>query len=577
MAHISGQGPHDGFFVLNESGEAKAHSHVPAALQDLSCRVSNVWQRGSVDKQDMQGKLLFAPYTSQSGKPLASETATRIPGQKALSVTLRQSFVQLNKEELACRGMLAECAKGSLEEQRLQGKLETITKKLEIICKTQKNLETDAVADKRKFFDSNYHRAFMIQQLKQAKGKPLDGALYKELADKASPGLINARHINLVSEAGETHGLLRLGVMSDLRNGTTNLRDLKKIVANPALKDIAVRKLQKERDAYKPQTAAYASLQMAIQQLTNAEAALLERSERMNLQMLQYLTAQAERQRPAGDSWNVVDIRLLDPGKRQMDKKCGWVHSEANELLDMAEVFKEFNGKRVVLGSDGPHIDGDTIFIPLPDAKPGDKQEVTLSATLLNISIQTSSLFRSPKNQGLQAEINRQALDNLRKLGNTKLFEDPDWKSMCKSLEKGESTGVVAEEAVTALMRNGNFSVSVGCLSAKDRTGFVVGRSMIKLVAKNDAALRRFLTQQLLSAGSISSQILKDVTGWSHMKLSFSTLGNDVSVAVRLRYMAGLIAETAVDILKKQAAKVSSLVGKTLATRKLVPIFLPGG
>ncbi len=602
MANIPSNSLESSSFVYRPS-EGSSGKVMPA-LAGVSSKVSSVWQRGSLDivrrsrqfetgsrdstkliglqreieLQDLAGRTIEGEYMNPSGDVLAKETASRIPGQRALSITLEQSFRQLHKQELAYMKELSLLSKDQAKTAEIQAKLEDIRKKIAANREMYRNLETDDVVDRRKFFDSNYHRAFMKEGLQKLRGMNLDGTLYKILADKVNPGLVNARNIQLtLGKGSESYGLLRLGVMSDLRNGTTNLRELKKIVeGGAALKDEAVRKLQQEKARYKPHTPAFASLEMAIKELENPEKALFSRRERMNVLMLQYLTASAQRDlsKLTANTWKVIDVRLLDTAKHSIDKGCGWVHDETNELLDMAEIFREFNGKTVVFGTDGPHIDGDKVYIPLPGLKPGATREVTLSATLLNISIQSPSQKGGPKNEGVQAEINRDALHNLQKLQDSSLFDDEEWKTMCALLAKGVSNATVAEQAVCALLRRGDYSVSVGCLSAKDRTGWVVGRALIKLVAGVDKSLRRFLTRQLVSAASVSSQILKDVTGWNFMKLDFRTMGDEASASIKLRHVAGLTAEWAVEGIKKKVKKIASTEIVDPIKRKFVPIFL---
>src|SRR5205823_3004384 len=87
----------------------------------------------------------------------------------------------------------------------------------------------------------------------------------------------------------------------------------------------ALTKLLTKRSEHKEGSASYASLDMAIAQVLNPKEAVALRRERMNLQMLQYLTVQAERtpQNLSSDTWDVVDVRLLSPSKDEIDPESG--------------------------------------------------------------------------------------------------------------------------------------------------------------------------------------------------------------------------------------------------------------
>ncbi len=81
----------------------------------------------------------------------------------------------------------------------------------------------------------------------------------------------------------------------------------------------------------------------------------------------------------------------------------------------------------------------------------------------------------------------------------------------------------------------------------------VVGRAMAKLMAGDSDSIRKYLTKELLGAKSMAAEILKDVTGWRFMKLDARTMGEDVTLPMKLRHTLGLAAEWGVNFFKKRA------------------------
>ncbi|MBS0636691.1 MAG: hypothetical protein JSS12_04200 [Verrucomicrobia bacterium] len=526
-----------GVWVTRRVSDSAVRRSVSLPSSPVGNRPSSVEYRAigvnrKVQLQDADGQDIKAIHTYKS-ETLGMEVAIRVPGHKALSVVLEQAHRQLYRKKQELEGLPP-----TPERQK---ELAEVNGKIKANAQQRQNLIDDSTASKRRFFDSNYHRDFMKSALA---GKTLNGSTYEEIASRTSPGLVNARAIKLLKPDGE-QGLLRLGVMSDLTNGATNLRELKEIKnGNATLQGSAVASLLERMKGYPVGSPAHASLQMAVKQLSEPEKTYEMRKGRMTLQMLQYLAVQAERVDPSkiqGDTWNVVDVRLLTPSKDEMDVESGWLHNETNELLDMQEIFKEFNGKTVVLDGRGPFVDDDgKVHLPID----GEGKELKLNAALLNISIQGDS----SKNE-VQQQVNQEAIAQLE--NHEALQQDDNWKGMLELLKKGESNGTVAEMAVTALVKSG-CTVSVGCLSAKDRTGWVVGRTVIKLMADDRPEVRKFLTSKLIGAGSVASQVLKDVTGWRFMKLDYKTMGSDATLSVKARHTIGLVGEWSVNFIKKK-------------------------
>lgn len=537
---------------------AAATSVKRAAVEGESSRISGVWKRASsspesrssgflnrprsseqlpipgmrkdVKAQDTKGEAILVEHQYQ-GKKVGEESATRVHGQQKFKEAIQGQ-----------RRYLLETDRAGNE------------KKIARLQKMSENSYQDVVVRVRRFFDSNYHRSFMKEACRAVEG-PVTAAKYREIADSTNCGLIHARNMNLKVEKDEhglprEYGLMRLGVMSDLRNGATNLRELKECEGNEGLKQAKLNELKAAQQKYKEGTPSFAALKVAIEDIQNPKEALEARQERMELLMLQYLAAQAERDpsKLEGDTWNVVDVRLLDPSKNEVDSDSGWVHNETNQLLDMKEIFSQFSGKTVVLDGKGPYIDKEG-KVHLPIDRGG--KELDLKARLINISVQGQM-----ENGKVQQSCNSddlQALSDDPAIGNQE-----DWQEMVALLQDGKSNATVAEKAVFALVKAG-YSVSVGCLSAKDRTGWVVGRVMAKLMSEGFPDLRKALTKQLLSAKSMASQILSDVTGWRFMKLDFRTMGSDVTIPMKLKHAAGLTAEWSAKCIKKEVAALKDV------------------
>lgn len=316
----------------------------------------------------------------------------------------------------------------------------------------------------------------------------------------------------------------------------------------------AEKAIEEER-AIKANIASTYASRNVFSSVESLQEAVDARRDCLQTQMLQYLGLQADANSTRlsgiqeGGSWDVVDLRLLNPQKDEFDHEqgSGWCHNESNELTDMHQIFKEFDGATITFGDRGPCIvedpEGGPPQIFLPKAMAGGQEKtITLNATLLNVSIQGQF-----SNSGMQAEINEEAMAKLEKQ-HPQLLDNDNWKAAKKRMGKGKSDGTVAENVLAALVESG-LSTSVGCLSAKDRTGWVVGRMMTKMMAKEEQNssvqrdIEKSLTMQLLDKEtSVALKVIDDVTpGATAMKLDPRTMGKAAGVAGMVKHGMDLV------------------------------------
>jgi hypothetical protein len=154
------------------------------------------------------------------------------------------------------------------------------------------------------------------------------------------------------------------------------------------------------------------------------------------------------------------------------------MHDERVEMEDMQEIFKEFKGKKLLFNGEGPSIDGDTISLPqdcLPQGVevPPDK-EIKLRTIFVNLSVQGNT-----KNNAAQLKINQEAMEDLIK-------QYPEDVETYKKIGDPKQDGGygTAEDFISFLLRTKKMAVSIGCLSAKDRTGFIAERLMLNQLSR---------------------------------------------------------------------------------------------
>lgn len=377
---------------------------------------------------------------------------------------------------------------------------------------------------------------------------------YNEAVKNYISAPINMRYHSLEVEGSEPVGLMRLGVISDMRNGWISLRDLKnseksdgellhdaldKMVGKKGLNISGFSKAKfpnanKRAQALmnyfegkkKPLSLKLQGVQYALGQLSllsepgGREKLVQDRERILGDQMLQLVAGQMARNPKLKDGKvQMADVRLLNGFSQSLDS-TGWMHDEAVEMGDMAEIFKTFNDYTIQFGNKGPAVDGKKIYLPRPANYPDNgPKEVTLKTHFMNISVQGDT-----SNTGTQKEINDTSV----------LKEEMDWNKQAYG---------VAVDAIMKLMDEG-YVVSAGCLSAKDRTGAVV--AIVKqeyLYRKNKQYLNEKGFSESPFAGKIfdedmpASRVVQLNTGEAGLKVNPWAIRKVVKASANLRLM----------------------------------------
>lgn len=354
----------------------------------------------------------------------------------------------------------------------------------------------------------------------------------------------------------KTEGVLRLGVISDMSNGFVNLESLqtlKSAFANNNLVEAndlrtamakEIISVWKKEMSNKNMDAAsgYALKQLgysleditkiktllkkgkkvdeALLSITKADlphiqetlkATILQRTDVMSGQFLQMVTDHAGRLTPedvASGMMKMLHVSLLSQKTKSVDA-TGWYHNEENEMLDMAALFDQFDGKKMIADSKGPFIDKEgNLHIPPSKAFP-EATVIELRALFVNHAVQGGT-----KNEGAQRKINMRAARKMRALG---LDADGSFSRM---LEGDKTSYTTAADFIHQGTRSG-LKVSDGCLSAKDRTGFVcalITDRMMRDLGFPKSSRRRILRNQL-KRGSPAVSVIRDNTGAFVMKI----------------------------------------------------------
>lgn len=314
---------------------------------------------------------------------------------------------------------------------------------------------------------------------------------------------INMRYQELADNARvENSGFLRLGMMTDPRNGFTNLKELKALAGNNEARLAKIEQLKAFPAVNDNQRA---SIARAINQLENIDRTILERRTILEGYFLETLNAQVEKKGIKGEEFVLTHLSLLNQKKSALDS-TGWMHNEGNSIEDMAEIFKEMRGKEIIFGQGGPAVKGHRIFLP----QISDQQQVRLIPIFMNVSVQGNL-----SNTGLQAAVNQDNFEYLRDI----VPEDSPELANLKILLAEESSSYVLAEQVGIQLRNLG-ALSVCCASAKDRTGFISARLIQRKLAPfipNDMAKK--FEREVLAADSPAARVVCENTGINVLKV----------------------------------------------------------
>lgn len=337
---------------------------------------------------------------------------------------------------------------------------------------------------KEKYFDSYYLRYLFELYL-------LGNGSYEEAKNAYVPAPINFREHKFTNAEGvKEWSFFRVGVMTDLPNGFTHLRELKELSRNPAsLRDkvtkieaIDPEKISSKidnpvlRDKVKKQVAG--AIENAVSELYHVEKTIENRREILSAQMWPIVVAHLMNNPGVikAGSFTFFHLGLLNEETDKIDP-TGWVHNEAYELLDMAEIYNEFRNKKVFFdkGLEKQYIDteGNLHMPKFNDKLPAS---IGLHPIFLNTSVQGNE-----KNTPVQKKENDVGLVYIEAYLSSTLSKE-EYKELTSpggllyqieaTLRNGESNYELADK-ITQLGIKYKIPFSLGCLSAKDRTGLV--------------------------------------------------------------------------------------------------------
>ncbi len=301
-------------------------------------------------------------------------------------------------------------------------------------------------------------------------------------------------------------GFFRLGVITDQKNGLTNLKELKELANNRPSLDKKITQLKEKfqhlSKDFKKNYAMLNAYNYALSQLDpyHIQTTIQERRHTLSCQMLQLIQGQIEKNlkifsddpsQPVLNplsTFDLIHLGLLNPKLNDIRTDIGWVHDEFNQIMDMHEIFSEFNGKTIFFDGKGPCIDSDgNIHVNQLLKNPlGNVRWTTLRTHFINISVQGHT-----KNDGLQQLINQKSMPELIKIAHQKAQEHPSKQSfqsglqllltVQKNLKKSKSNYSLAESFSVAILKL-ELVFSMGCFGAKDRTGLVAGRTAVLFI-----------------------------------------------------------------------------------------------
>lgn len=248
----------------------------------------------------------------------------------------------------------------------------------------------------------------------------------------------------------------------------------------------------------------------------------------------------------------ITQIGLLNPLKKG-SLESGLSLNECNQMLDMAAIFQQFNGKCIQFKDvDAPFMQDEIIYMPLsflqdpttgkPIANPDIEEPFDLFCTFFNTSVQGLTI-----NKGQQRTVNENALTQMQyQLENIQNFLEkyPENKAVLKTslsdlyqrfedlnakLERGDTGYVVAQE-IARLQYDMQGVIGVNCSDGQDRTSYFVAKLMAqhmdfaidqKAWPQNEKkALKRKLRRDLMDIDKgLASQIVQQSTGRKALQL----------------------------------------------------------
>lgn len=424
------------------------------------------------------GKKITYEFKHQ-GKVYGKETVDRIDVIKDLqrSLTTQLNFLTEKRNELIQKGRSTD----------------QIESQIQLYQKSLSNIQNMSKDD---FVKSSFYRDELQKIISS-------GRDYQTAIDDICLGAaVNFRY-QQCEALDKTIGFFRLGIITDPRNGFTHLGEMREMANEPGKLQNKISELKKEFNKLqqnpKKNAIKLAAYSYALSQLetNNLGKAIQERQHVLSNQMFQLVQGQVEKNLQkivdsASDEFDITHLALLNRKTDAVDA-TGWVHNEANEMADMNEIFKDFAGKKLIFDGEGPYIDdqGHLHISQILSNDDGTSREVTLKTNFVNISVQGYN-----KNDGIQEQINDVGMDQIIDIAKHRFIENinnPECKAglkmlldVKKELEAGKSNYQIAEKLSIALIKL-DMPMSMGCLSAKDRTGYVGARAVLHFVAEDMA------------------------------------------------------------------------------------------
>lgn len=470
------------------------------------------------------GKILTSSY-EYAGIKLGEQKVERVPSLPKMMRILetRKAYLEQQKpkseleQKIAAKEMseieaqIESCASAMRGESHIPPSIRNIMDKLQaalknfqqkltshpsqqsgIIDSIQSIIKTLAHYKSQCKFDwigSNYFRDCLTEcEGLQHENPEIALECYQEASKKIIPSCVNLRR-HEISANGEKATMIRTGIMSDMRNGYLSLDELVDFQKpnNRFLRDLKYHELDSLRRKLwaenKKSTPEYAVLTHACHQLKSEEnlnMAVAQRRVFLQHQMLMLVlehmqTLQEKGKLGESDEISMMHLSLLNRTTNSVDK-TGWKKNEEVFMRDMAQIFKEFNGKNIIFDGQGPLVDKYGM-IHLPQEYGVNQQKVVLKTLFANVSVQNHKV-----NDGAQAEINHLFFIHLRNIFGGSLPQE--FLDIEKKIKQGKSNFDIAEQLASAALKY-DILLSVGCLSAKDRTGWVCGRVGVSHVLEN--------------------------------------------------------------------------------------------
>lgn len=455
-----------------------------------------------------------------------------------------------------------------------------VVQRLEKELQLCKNSYENAKKVKDEFIKSSFYRDELGKVVNNSREKN-----YSEAVNQISLGAaVNFRYQKGEAGGKET-GFFRLGVITDPRNGFTHLGELKAFSKNSKLLQDKLKILGKKHQKYlkspeknraKLEATQYAIAQLHPQQLGET---IREREFVLENQMLQLVQGQVEKNLAKiqmDEKQTILPLVHVALLNREIDKvdPSGWVHNEANEMADMHEIFKEFAGKILIFDGKGPYIDvdGNVHLAQSLIGEDGKARQMKLDSTFVNISVQGHC-----KNDGIQREINKDSIPHLIAIATKKAQAAPQNKEIReglkllldveRKLKEDKSTYQIAEDLSVAFLKLG-IPLSIGCLSAKDRTGYVGARLIVHFVGEEMEnhpqlqespnafkKLKHKFELSVLDKDACATKTVEDNTKVNVLKCSaFSLPGYSAGVAGKARRLGYYIQQASINFASASSA-----------------------